>query len=124
MNNEKNNPNFYAFVVCYSQLQAPGRGKKRAFLRRQCLCQANEKESGCKADCGGFEGITKKQCAEARGHWNDCGSPCAGTGAEICIEVCQAQCECSGIAGFNCPQSYKCRLSGKIADEMGVCVKE
>ena len=87
------------------------------------VCQANEEESGCKADCGGFEGITKKQCADAKGNWNECGSPCAGTGADFCIEVCQAQCECGGIAGFNCPEGYKCRLSGKIADEIGVCVK-
>ena len=70
----------------------------------------------------GFSGITKQQCIEANGHWNECGSPCAGTGADFCIEMCQVQCECSGIAGFNCPKGYKCRLSGKIADEMGVCV--
>ena len=87
------------------------------------VCRGNERESGCKADCGGFDGITKKQCTDARGHWNECGSPCAGSGADFCIEVCQAQCECGGITGFNCPQGYKCRLSGKIADEMGVCVK-
>lgn len=74
-------------------------------------------------DYVGFEGITKQQCVEAGGHWNTCGSPCAGTGADFCIEMCQVQCECSGIAGFNCPEGYKCRLSGKIADEMGVCVK-
>lgn len=87
------------------------------------VCQDNEKESGCAGDCGGFEGITKAQCEQAKGHWNECGSACAGTGAEMCIAVCQPQCECSGIAGFNCPQGYKCRLSGKIADELGVCVK-
>ena len=88
------------------------------------VCQDNEKESGCKADCGGFGGITKQQCIAAKGSWNDCGSPCAGTGAEFCIQVCQSQCECGGIAWFKCPEGYKCRLSGKIADEIGVCVKE
>lgn len=88
------------------------------------VCQANEQENGCKADCGGLDGITKLQCEKARGHWNECGSPCAGTGAEFCIQVCSEQCECSGIAGFLCPEGYKCRLSGKIADELGVCVKE
>jgi len=72
----------------------------------------------------GFSGISKSQCEQADGHWNECGSPCAGTGADFCIERCQVQCECSGIAGFGCPESFKCRLSGKIADEMGVCVKE
>lgn len=71
----------------------------------------------------GFAGITKQQCTEAGGHWNTCGSPCAGTGADFCIEICQVQCECSGIAGFTCPEGFKCRLSGKIADEIGVCVE-
>ena len=70
----------------------------------------------------GFDGITKQQCNEANGYWNECGSPCAGTGADFCIEICQVQCECSGIAGFGCPEGFKCRLSGKIADEMGVCI--
>ena len=70
----------------------------------------------------GFSGISKKQCQEAGGNWNECGSPCAGTGADFCIELCQVQCECSGIAGFACPKDFKCRLSGKIADEMGVCI--
>ena len=88
------------------------------------ICQDNEKESGCSADCGGFDGITKLQCTQAEGNWNDCGSPCAGTVAEYCIEVCQPQCECGGIAGFICPSGYKCRLTGKIADELGVCIKE
>jgi len=72
----------------------------------------------------GFAGITKQQCIEANGNWNECGSPCAGTDAEVCIQMCQVQCECGGIAGFNCPEGYKCRLTGKIADEMGVCVGE
>ena len=69
--------------------------------------------------------MTKEMCDEAGGHWNECGSPCAGTGAEICIQMCSAQCECGGIAGFRCPEGYKCRLSGRTArDEMGVCVRE
>ncbi len=72
----------------------------------------------------GFSGITKQQCVDANGYWNECGSPCAGTDAEVCIQVCQEQCECAGIAGFGCPEGYKCRLTGKIADEMGVCIKE
>ena len=71
----------------------------------------------------GFGGITEAQCDAARGHWNECGSPCAGTDAEVCIQVCQVQCECGGIAGFSCPEGYRCRLTGKIADEMGVCVR-
>ena len=74
-------------------------------------------------DYVGFSGITKQQCTDAGGHWNTCGSPCAGTGADFCIEMCQVQCECGGIAGFGCPKGFKCRLSGKIMDEMGVCVE-
>ena len=70
----------------------------------------------------GFAGVTEQQCNDAGGHWNECGSPCAGTGADFCIEVCQVQCECNGVAGFNCPEGFNCRLSGKIADEIGVCV--
>ena len=68
--------------------------------------------------------ITPEQCEEAGGHWNECGSPCAGTDADFCIEICSAQCECGGIAGFACPQDFKCRLTGKIADEIGVCIPE
>ena len=75
-------------------------------------------------DYVGFAGITEKQCTDANGYWNTCGSPCAGTNADFCIEICQVQCECSGIAGFGCPEGFKCRLSGGIADELGVCVKE
>lgn len=87
------------------------------------ICQGNEKEEGCAADCGGFEGVTKMQCANANGRWNDCGSPCAGTGAEFCIAVCSPQCECDN-AKFKCPEGFKCRLTGKIAGELGVCAKE
>lgn len=66
--------------------------------------------------------MTPELCEQTGGNWNECGSPCAGTDAEICIQVCQAQCECGGIAGFSCPEGYVCRLSGKVADEVGVCV--
>ena len=86
-------------------------------------CKPAEPQIPTKEETG-FGGITKQQCEQANGHWNECGSPCAGTNAEVCIQVCQVQCECSGIAGFGCPSGYKCRLTGKIADEMGVCVRE
>lgn len=71
----------------------------------------------------GFAGITQEQCEQAGGYWNECGSPCAGTDAEVCIQMCQVQCECGGIEGFKCQEGYKCRLTGKIVDEMGVCVE-
>lgn len=70
----------------------------------------------------GFGGITKTQCEKAGGYWNECGSPCTGTDAEMCIQMCQVQCECAGLAGFSCPEGFKCRLTDKIADEMGVCI--
>ncbi len=66
--------------------------------------------------------INRELCAENGGNWNECGSPCAGTAAEVCIQICNPQCECGGIAGFACPDGFKCRLTGKIADEMGVCI--
>jgi len=68
--------------------------------------------------------MTQELCESSQGHWNECGSPCAGTDAEMCVAMCEQQCECGGIAGFGCPQGYKCRLTGKIADEMGVCIEE
>jgi len=67
--------------------------------------------------------MSKDLCESAKGNWNECSSPCLGTGSDTCIQVCVAQCECGGIAGFECPDEYNCRLSGKIADEMGACVK-
>lgn len=77
--------------------------------------------------CQDFSGgrvmqITQEICQNAGGSWNECGSPCAGAGQDFCILMCQQQCECGGIAGFTCPVGYDCRLSGKIADEIGVCV--
>ena len=79
-------------------------------------CKPSEQEK--------IEGITKLQCTDGGGNWNDCGSPCAGTDAEFCIQVCSSQCECGGIAGFKCPDGYKCRLTVKMADELGVCIRE
>ena len=67
--------------------------------------------------------MDEELCEKSRGNWNECSSPCLGTDAEACIQVCVAQCECGGIAEFNCPFGYKCRLTVKITDEMGVCVK-
>lgn len=67
--------------------------------------------------------MSKELCENSGGNWNECSSPCLGTDAEVCIQVCVAQCECGGIAGFKCPKVYECKLSGKIADEIGVCVE-
>lgn len=83
----------------------------------------NENEGSETEGKVGFSGISKEQCEQAGGAWNECGSPCAGTNSDFCIQVCQVQCECGGFAGFDCPKDFKCRLSGKIADEIGVCVE-
>lgn len=78
--------------------------------------------------CGELPGgrvmqITPEICQQAGGNWNECGNVCTGYGPDcIGIAVCNPQCECGGIAGFTCPDGYECRLSGKIADEMGVCI--
>ena len=88
------------------------------------ICDNSEKEKdSCPKDCGSVKSITPEQCEEAGGKWNECGSACAGTGAEMCIQVCKSQSDCGGIAGFRCPEGLKCRLSRKIADEIGVCVR-
>jgi hypothetical protein len=67
--------------------------------------------------------MTQQLCEAARGHWNECSSPCLGLKKDVCAQVCVAQCECGGIAGFGCPEGYSCRLAGGIADELGACVK-
>ena len=70
----------------------------------------------------GVTGISKQRCIDSGGSWNECGSPCAGAGADFCIQMCQVQCECDNIR-LRCPEGYKCRLSGKIANEVGVCIR-
>lgn len=107
-----------AFALIFIAACAPE--EKKAPFCGDNICSDEEKASKeCAADCGGFAGITKKQCSDANGKWNDCGSPCAGTGAEFCIQVCSPQCEC--LSGKNCPRGFKCRITEK--DEFGVCVQ-
>jgi len=67
--------------------------------------------------------MTQNLCESNDGYWNECGSPCTGTDAQYCIEVCVEQCECGGIAGFGCPLDYNCKLTGNYPDEMGVCIQ-
>jgi hypothetical protein len=86
-------------------------------------CDLNEKQfTSCPKDCGGFSGITKKQCEQFNGHWNDCGSPCLGVTTHYCIKVCSAQCECGSKEKWTCPYGFTCRLTGNNLDELGVCV--
>ena len=70
--------------------------------------------------------ITAESCQAARGHWNECSSRCvldnAGKQGVACPAMCEALCECGGIAGFGCPQGYTCRMPPGIADALGYCV--
>lgn len=74
-------------------------------------CEVNLQKPPIKSE------INKEICESTGGTWNECGSPCAGTDAEVCILVCKAQCECN--SNEECPDNYKCR-TGKI--KPGVCI--
>jgi hypothetical protein len=79
--------------------------------------------------------LTESICTSAGGHWNNCGSRCfidhQGeysdiddlTASGICPTVCEAICECGGIAGFNCPSGFTCKTPSGVADAMGYCVE-
>ncbi len=72
------------------------------------------------------EGLTKTLCEVARGHWLDCGNPCHGKPGEFCIQVCEPQCLCGGIAGWQCPASTACTdwdPAPGVPDALGVCRK-
>ena len=70
--------------------------------------------------------LTAESCHAARGHWTECGSRCqldnTGKTGIACPTICEALCECGGIAGFGCPEGYICRLPAGIADALGYCV--
>jgi hypothetical protein len=70
--------------------------------------------------------ITAQSCGTAGGHWTDCGSRCrldnAGKPDVLCPDLCEGLCECGGIAGFQCPTGFTCRLPSGIADALGYCV--
>jgi hypothetical protein len=72
--------------------------------------------------------ITAGSCGAARGHWTDCGSRCRldnqGRPETVCPALCEALCECGGIAGFGCPMGYSCRMPTGIADALGYCVAD
>jgi hypothetical protein len=72
--------------------------------------------------------LTAESCQAARGHWNECSNRCrldnAGKTGVACPALCEALCECGGIAGFGCPGGYSCRLPAGIADALGYCVAE
>ena len=70
--------------------------------------------------------MTEALCTAARGHWNECSSRCqldnAGKPGVVCIALCEALCECGGIAGFGCPPGFTCRMPPGLADALGYCV--
>ena len=72
--------------------------------------------------------LTEESCRAARGHWNECGSRCQldnfGKEGVACPAMCEALCECGGIAGFGCPAGYTCKLVPDIADALGYCIPE
>jgi hypothetical protein len=72
--------------------------------------------------------ITAASCQQARGHWNECSSRCrldnTGKPDVVCPALCEALCECGGIAGFGCPTGFTCRLPPGTADAFGYCVAE
>ena len=60
-------------------------------------------------------------CKNAGGEWNECSSPCLGTDAEVCAQVCVEQCECIEENGFSCPQDYTCRKTE--GGSRGACIE-
>jgi hypothetical protein len=72
--------------------------------------------------------MTGALCTAARGHWTECSNTCqldnAGKPAVACPAMCEALCECGGIAGFGCPEGWTCRMPAGVADALGYCVAE
>jgi putative hemolysin len=95
-------------------------GMKSICVDGKCKVVDSENRS---ANCTG-SGLNKELCEKYGGHWDECGSACTGQPpGTVCPTVCIAQCECGGLAGWNCPPGYYCMLSGGITDELGVCKK-
>jgi len=62
----------------------------------------------------------EEDCLAEGGFWNECGSPCLGTGSSTCVDVCEAHCECGGEIGYTCPINYVCKQHKQ--GELGKCV--
>ncbi len=68
--------------------------------------------------------MDKKACEAARGHWNECASPCRNDpDAKVCVMSCMAVCECGGFPGFGCPAGYECTdfVPKGAIDALGIC---
>jgi len=67
-----------------------------------------------------------QSCSAAQGHWTECGSRCQldnqGKTGIACPAICEALCECGGIAGFGCPEGYICQTPAGVTDALGYCV--
>ena len=66
-------------------------------------------------------------CENSGGKWNECGNKCmilnAGNPNIVCLQVCEAICECGTIRGLTCPKDYECILPENITDAAGFCSK-
>jgi hypothetical protein len=67
----------------------------------------------------------EKLCSDSGGNWNPCSSRCVldnqGKEGVICTMMCEALCECGGIAGFSCPGGQNCIINSNVADALGYC---
>ncbi len=72
------------------------------------------------------QALTAETCRAAGGNWNTCSSRCRldniAKPETICPALCEALCECSGFAGFRCPDGYTCQVPAGIPDALGYCV--
>jgi hypothetical protein len=77
-------------------------------------------------DIGSIDYMHRGFCEESRGHWNECSNRCQidnqGKTDVACDMMCEALCECGGIAGHRCPDGYYCKMPEGIADALGYCV--
>ena len=66
-----------------------------------------------------------KLCNDSGGNWNICSSKCMldhqGKDGVACTMMCEALCECGGIAGFKCPAGYSCVINSNVTDALGYC---
>jgi hypothetical protein len=111
-------------------------------VAQEPIIGADTDEHGCKASagytwCSASEKcirlweedcpIDQDLCESSGGHWNECSNKCQldnqGKEGVGCTMQCEALCECGGIAGFNCPGGYDCKMPQDIADALGYCVK-
>ncbi len=66
-------------------------------------------------------------CRAGGGNWNECSNRCQldnqGKQGIACTMQCEALCECGGIAGFNCPAGFACKMIHIRLLQKTVCIK-